>query len=558
MKTNKITLLILMVVIGTTLYPIKLKSQNNTYAVAFDPNLSGAVTSTAYNVSEIDIYLNNSGWASLISAFTYEDNNNSYLHIRKSDPCLGKYENFYNVALYYPDNYYPHKLKVHDILETKIPNNNIVFCGGFMQKVGYVGMLDNMMNPIGSNLLLGFEPFVELFSIVEVPSMGYVACGKTHKGGGILALNYNLSPIAGYEVPYILTHVIFDVNYQWVQTAGYNANVLCAYTIDPMQLFSGNPNFVIGQFEYSEPNYNIYWNQSGNDAVRILTTNGGKVILAASGYSNNFGGNYAILHENSINGNSPGLNYIYNQSNGDTYFKEIEKDNFGDKLDLLLLDANTNQPVVMHIDPYNTNWGGMRINTGVDPNIKMFKRYDCDILEICAYQPGGNANSLYYYQSYSDVNNVNYIPGMETPENFQVQANMPNMGWAQNFVPVNVHHSHHINMLNPVNSHTNPIIHHWGDCYNFDYCVKSTASTQETTGVEENINSSVMLYNDYIELSDMLEYSNYKIVDIMGREVSVAKVEKSNISTKTLIPGTYILQLQKTNGGIEYHKFMKQ
>ncbi|MDR2009449.1 MAG: T9SS type A sorting domain-containing protein [Bacteroidales bacterium] len=559
-KFKIITLILCLVFVGGNIH-----SQKNNYHGVNDPALIGDVKGGAYAISELDMNLKPSGDVTFISAFIYEDlpANKTYLHFRRTKACLDYHENAYDVAVipyvtpWWGANYTA--FSVNDVKEVKGTGKfEVIICGTFVEKEGYVAIFDRHFNPI-TNFNTYYGMVHTFHSIVEIPGRGFLVCGEGYYSntGVIVTLDYNLNLISSYSSPdYKFTDIVYNARDNYAYVAGYSKTELCAYGLNVADMFAGNPNPVFAGMTYVEPNYNIDWNISKKDDVKIINRYDKQIAIAASGISNVTGRNMGIFHENEIDGSNPMANIIYTISpRSNTYLKGLVQ--MGNRYNLLLQEeaGTLYYPHIVDMDPRNNSWDVLRITASVNPSMKLLKRDACKMLDIFSF-----TNSMINYSSChaSGFPGLAYQP-IEIYRNLPVQHLPPSVSPAPPlYQTFGNHDPNYFPTQGPWRSFINSSIFFIGDC--FPSCTKKATAEYEELSIEElaKDENAVMIYNNSIEIFDISDYSHYQIFDIMGRQINNDKIDKNTISIQAIPNGTYFIRLIKTNGETEHHKFMRQ
>lgn len=97
-----------------------------------------------------------------------------------------------------------------------------------------------------------------------------------------------------------------------------------------------------------------------------------------------------------------------------------------------------------------------------------------------------------------------------------------------------------------------------GSSCTFDCTETKSAKIIDNHELEKQLDNSIIISDNYIELTGQNDYENYSIFDIMGRKIIESNVNSNKIYTNTLTSGTYIIRLQKSDLTSENHKFIVQ
>ncbi len=173
-----------------------LRAQDNIYAFLQPPQYSTTeyIISSAYAPSKIDF--TGAGF-SYISAHTTSDQYSfPNIVLKLVAPNLDKYlesgpypSHTIQLHMLSPGS----RATVNDVVEARHYEQEIAFCGSINNRA-YIGIVDRHLQAIPGKDIQVYN-FEELFSIVEVPDMGYLACGSTGDRGVIMLVDYNLQPI---------------------------------------------------------------------------------------------------------------------------------------------------------------------------------------------------------------------------------------------------------------------------------------------------------------------------------------------------------------------------
>ncbi|MDR2009448.1 MAG: T9SS type A sorting domain-containing protein [Bacteroidales bacterium] len=557
-KFKIITLLLCLVFVGENI-----QSQQNNHHGVLDANLAqyGDVETAAYDISELDMGGIPNNDVTFISAFTSEDRGagKTWLHFRRTKACLDSHENYYEVAdipyITPPTGSY-RGFSVNDLKEVRGTGNyEVVICGTFVEKEAYVTMYDRNFNPM-TNFNTYYGLAHTFHSIAEVPGMGFLVCGEGYypNNGVIIALDYGLRPISCYSSrDHKFTDIVYNAEYNLAYVAGYFDIELCVYGLDVGSMYAGSSNPVIAEFAYTDPNFVIKWNASGKDNIKI-TEHSPKITIAASGEDPN-GRNIGIFYEHDMFANISGPNIVFDLGRN-TYFKGLVR--FGDRYNLLLQeDAGAfHYPHIVDMYIFNNFWEVVRINGPVKSPMKMLKRANCEMLDILSIF---NASTIFYSSCHStNFRNLSYHP-IESYIMLPVNHLPPQVSQAPPLSHITAFHNRNFfPTQNPRRSYIISSISFMGDC--FPSCLRKVQTEYEELSVEELVKdeNSVIIYNNSIEISDISDYSQYQIFDIMGRQINNDKIDKNTISIQAIPNGTYFLRLTKTNGETEHHKFMRQ
>ncbi len=561
-----------------------LRAQDNIYAslnFTNPPSPTEYINSSAYAPSKIDFM--GEGFSYISAHTTFDRNSFPNIVLKLVSPNLKLYlENgtdpYHTIELYMlsPGS----TATVNDVVEAVHYNQEIAFCGSIDNRA-YIGVVDQHLQAIPGKDIQVYN-FEELFSIVEVPGIGYLACGKTGDKGMIMAIDYNLQPIINYEYPVILTQVIFDRPNQLVIFCGIDrfTSELSIYHIPLNDLFSGNS--AVG-FTCDPTGANSYMLLAGDGLrnVRMSMFENGHVAISASGDIYIPGGNTSsmgysgILHVNALDGQNPITNVVFNWNSDKIHFRDIQTSVKDEMLYLLFyhngsLNGEPHNPVLIEANIFHpASWFGIKIDanpTGVTRDYtRMFKRAQCHRLGLGGFenQYGTPMNSRNHYADIQTLLLNNGWPFEIPITNFVFDFPQPVINPAPGFTGMNMFWSIFTYPVTPADP---PVINMpmvlLHNTFDQAQCPPSFQSPSPRSQEIEEANivvessAEIRFYEDRAEFSDISGYTQYAVYDMMGRKILDSKLSDNTISFSSMSKGMYILRLLKADGDFEQHKFI--
>ncbi len=523
---------------------------------------------------------------SYISAHTIFDRNSfPKIVLKLVTPNLDKYlesgrDPYYTIEL----NMIPFgtEVTVNDVVEASYHNQDIAFCG-IVYNEAYIGVVDQHLQAIPGQDIQVYN-FRELYSIVEVPGLGYIACGENQSNQGvIMVVKYNLQVSISYEYPVPLTQVIFDEPNQHVIFCGINRrnSEISVYNISLNDLLSG----ISAQgFTYYPTTFGpISLANDGIRNVRMAMFDNGYIAISASGSIPIPGGNTSnagsngFLHVNTLDGRNPVSNLVFNWNSDRIHFRDIQVLQDLNLAYLLFyhngsLYGEPHNPVLIEADILNpTNWFGIKIDanpTGVIRDYtRMFARDQCHRLGLGGFENEYAAtNWVNSRNHYADIQTLPLRNGwfFEFPiTNFIFDSPPPMINSAPGFTGINTFRAGFTLPVAP----TDPLIINYPmallhNIFDQAQCLPMSPSPsprsqeiEEANIVIEN-SAEIRFYGDRVEFSDISGYTQYAVYDMMGRKILDSKLSDNTISFSPMSKGMYILRLLKADGDFEQHKFI--
>ncbi len=139
-----------------------------------------SIQSNAYSLSHLDI--SGEGYSYISAHTTFNANSTPSIVLKLVYPNLDKYwesgsDPYHTIEL----SSLPRgsQATVNDVVEAYQYDQEIAFCGSINNEA-YIGVVDRKLQAILRKNIQVYN-FLELYSIVEVPGKGYIACGENYK-----------------------------------------------------------------------------------------------------------------------------------------------------------------------------------------------------------------------------------------------------------------------------------------------------------------------------------------------------------------------------------------